>query len=285
MIRFGPSGNSQSFYDDGNKTSTQAPNWLKQKGLNAYEYSCGRGYTISLQTAVKLGEEAEKNGVLISLHAPYYINFANPDEVMKEKSFGYLLKGLEILKAMRGKHLVFHIASQGKFLRQEAFELAKIRLMELLKKIDFEIEYQGMYLCPETMGKPLQIGTYQEIIDMCSLHPNLIPTFDFGHINALTAGGLKTEDDYLKIFKYAIEKLGLEKTKHCHIHFSKIEFGAKGEIRHLNYDDMVYGPDFSPLASAIKKLGLTPTIICESKDFMAEDALILKNIYEKTPKL
>ena len=83
----------------------------------------------------------------------------------------------------------------------------------------------------------------------------------------------------------AAEKLGVERTKHCHIHFSKIEFGAKGEIRHLNYDDNVYGPEFDPLAKALKILDLKPIVICESKTMMAEDAYTLKNIYEKTPKI
>ena len=284
MIRFGPSGNSQIFYDAGNKTSTQAPKWLHSIGLNAYEYSCGRGYTIGLKTAEKLGEEAEKFGVMVSIHAPYYINFANPSEEMKEKSFGYIFKGLELLKAMRGKHLVFHIASQGSLTRQQAFELSKTRLEELLSRLDFQKQFKELYLCPETMGKPMQIGTYKEIIDLCALHENLVPTFDFGHINCLTGGALQTKDDYLKIFEYSIQKLGKERTSGCHIHFSKIEYGSKGEIRHLNYDDVIYGPDFAPLAEALKILDLKPTIICESKDFMAEDALILKNIYEKAVK-
>ena len=95
------------------------------------------------------------------------------------------------------------------------------------------------------------------------------------------SGGKQNEsEDYEEIFNYSIEKLGFERTNNAHIHFSKIEYGDKGEIRHLNYDDTVFGPDFAPLAQALLKLKLTPTIICESKDFMAEDALILKNIYE-----
>ena len=67
-----------------------------------------------------------------------------------------------------------------------------------------------------------------------------MPTFDFGHINCITKGGLTCKENYLEIFKYCIEKLGFERTKNCHIHFSKIEYGEKGEIRHLNYDDMIY---------------------------------------------
>lgn len=284
MVKFGPSGNSQIFFDEGHKTSLEAPKWLKSIGLNAYEHSFGRGYTMSEATAISLGEEAKLNGITLSIHAPYYINLANPDEVMKEKSFNHIFKGLEMLKLMQGTRLVFHIASQGKLSREDACKLASNRLKELISRIDFE-KYSNIYLCPETMGKTLQIGTYQEIIDMCAIDKHLMPTFDFGHINALTQGGLRSEEDYLKIFKYCQDKLGIERTKNCHIHFSKIEYGDKGEIKHLDFTDTIYGPDFEPLAKVIKKLGLTPTIICESKRYMAEDAIKMKKIYENLKKI
>ena len=67
----------------------------------------------------------------------------------------------------------------------------------------------------------------------------------------------------------------------CHIHFSKIEFGSKGEIKHLTLEDDVYGPEFKPLAEAIKELNLNPVIVCESKEIMAQDALKLKQIYNE----
>ena len=122
----------------------------------------------------------------------------------------------------------------------------------------------------------------QEILEICSLNPHLIPTFDFGHINALTQGGLKSCDDYLKIFSQSIELIGFDKTSNCHIHFSKIQYGEKGEIRHLNFDDNIYGPDFEHLAEALIKLNLHPRILSESAGHMAEDALEMKTIYEKT---
>ena len=67
--------------------------------------------------------------------------------------------------------------------------------------------------------------------------------------------------------------------KNFHIHFSKIEFSAKGEVRHLTFEDEHYGPNFEPLASAIKKLGLKPYIICESAGTQDKDALNMQNIY------
>ena len=279
-LRFGPSGNCELFYAEGNKSSLQAPSWLKQKVLGAYEYSFTRGFTIKEDTAIQLGKIAEENDILVSAHAPYYINLANPDEEMIQKSFGYITRGLELLKHMKGKHYCLHLASCGKLSREKALELTKINLKRIVDQVkDFCVE-NNMFLCPETMGKPMQIGTYEEIIELCTMDEILVPTFDFGHINALSGGGLKTYEDYKKIIDLAIEKLG-ERAKSCHVHFSKIEYGEKGEIRHLNYNDNDYGPDFEPFAKLIKEYNLTPTIICESKNYMTEDAMQMQQIYKE----
>lgn len=278
MVKFGPSGNSQIFYNAGNKTSIDAPKWLKEVGLQAYEYSFGRGYRMSMETAERFGKEAEKYDIAISIHAPYYINFANLDDLMIEKSFSYIMRGFEYVKAMKGTKLVFHLASQGNLKREEALLLVNNRLDDCLERI-YARGMQSFYLCPETMGKHSQIGTYKEVIDLCTKDKILMPTFDFGHINSVMAGGLKSKEDYKKIFDYSFEKLGEFRTKNSHIHFSKIQYSEKGEVRHLNYNDTSYGPDFEPLSELICEYNLTPTIICESKDYMAEDALTYQKIY------
>jgi deoxyribonuclease-4 len=130
------------------------------------------------------------------------------------------------------------------------------------------------------MGKSAQIGTYEEVLDFCTIYDKYIPTFDFGHINALTQGTLKTKDDYKKIIDRSIEVIGEDKTNMCHIHFSKIEYGAKGEIKHLTLEDEIYGPEFEPLAEILNEYKMSPVVISESKEYMARDARILKDIYE-----
>lgn len=279
MIKFGPAGNCKTFYDEGFKHTIEAPRWLKDKGLDAYEYSFGRGITLSDDTAILLGEEMKKYGIIASIHAPYYINFATPTDEMAEKSYNYVLESLRKLKLIGGNQLVVHPASQGKMTREEAVALTKKRLGILKVKI-IENGYDDMYVCLETMGKSAQIGTYEEILDFCTIYDKYLPTFDFGHINALTQGSLKSYDDYKKILDLSIQKIGLERTKMAHIHFSKIEYGAKGEIKHLTLEDNIYGPEFEPLAKLLKEYELDCVVICESKDYQARDAKILKNIYE-----
>lgn len=278
MIKFGPAGNCKTFYDDGHKRTIEAPKWLSEKGLNAYEYSFGKGFTLPDDTAIAIGEEMKKYGITISIHAPYYINFATPTDEMAEKSYNYVLESLRKLRLVGGNRLVVHPASQGKMSREEAVDLCKKRLTVLKDKI-LENGYDDMYICLETMGKSAQIGTYEEILDFCTIYDNYIPTFDFGHINALTQGSLKTIDDFRKILDRSIDVIGKDRTNIAHIHFSKIEYSTKGEVKHLTLEDEVYGPNFEPLAKLLKEYDLNCTVICESKEFQGRDAIILKDIY------
>lgn len=278
MIKFGPSGNDEEFYNQGYKKTIDGFKWVKNLGLDLYEYSLGNGITLKAQTATEMGIEAAKQGIEVSVHAPYFINFANPSLESRQKSADYVINSLKLLKEFKGKKCVIHSGSQLKQTREEALKVMYEGYDFVLNEI-YKNNLDKFYICPETMGKYSQIGSYKEIIDLCSLDKCLIPTLDFGHINCVMQGGLKTEDDFRKIIDYSMEKLGKFKTENLHIHFSKIEYTQKGEMKHLDLSDNNYGPNFEPLAKIIKEYNLSPTVICESKGKMATDALKLKNIY------
>ena len=154
--------------------------------------------------------------------------------------------------------------------------------MERAVKACDEAGYGDCILCPETMGKKGQIGTAEEVAAFCKTAPFFLPTVDFGHINAREGGILKTQEDYESLLNGLIAALGMEKMKCFHVHFSKIQYGAKGEIRHLTFADTQYGPEFPPLAAALVRLGLTPYVVSESAGTQAEDAAEMKRIYEET---
>jgi deoxyribonuclease-4 len=279
MIKFGPSGNSQSFYAAGKKATALAPQWVADMGLNAYEYSFGRGIGVSDATATLIGEEAKRCGVDISAHAPYYINLANPDDEMAEKSYAYVLSSCRKVQCFGGNRVVFHPSTVGKATRAEALALTHKRIEILVDRI-YQNGMDGYIFCPETMGKINQIGDFREIVDLCKIDKCLVPAVDFGHQNARTHGGLKTESDYEEIIAYIVDNLGFETASKMHIHFSKIEYGAGGEVRHLTFADNVYGPEFHPLAVVLKKYNLAPVVICESDGTQAEDAVEMKRIYD-----
>ena len=278
MIKFGPSGNCERFYAEGNKHTEEAAKFCKDIGLDCYEYSFGRGILLSESKAISIGEAFSEQGVEISVHAPYFINFANPDDEAAQKSYNYVLNSAKYLKLMGGKRVVFHPAAQGKATREEAVNLTADRL-KVLRDYIYLNGYEDLYFCPETMGKLAQIGTLEEIINFCKIDKVFLPAIDFGHLNAREGGSLKTVEDYKSRLEYMISKLGYERVKHFHVHFSKIMYGAKGEIKHLTFEDTVYGPEFGPLAVALKELKLEPYIVSESAGTQADDALEMKRLY------
>ncbi len=278
MIKFGPSGNCESFYAAGYSHTEESAVFVKNRGLDCFEYSFGRGVRMTEAKAKSIGMAFEKEGIEISAHAPYFINFANPDDEMADKSYGYVLDTAFALRNMGGKRVVFHPAAQGKASREDAVALTEERLKILRDKI-YTLGLEDMLFCPETMGKLAQIGTVEEITRFCKIDPIYFPCVDFGHINAREQGSLKTTADYLARLQYMIDELGYERMDKFHIHFSKIMYSAKGEVKHLTFEDEVYGPEFEPLAEALKKLNLHPYIVSESAGTQAEDAEYMKKVY------
>lgn len=277
---FGPAGNSQSFYLENNKSTVQAPAWLKKRGLDAYEYSAGNGISGSAATFQAIGKAAKEEGILLSLHTPYYISLSGVDPEKRMKSLTYIRASVEAAEAMGADTIVIHAGSASKIARQEALELACDTLMRALEENPDTKVHFGI----ETMGKKNQLGTLDEILVICSMDSRLYPVVDFGHLNARECGLFYTWQDYARVFDRIEKQLGSEKAEFLHCHFSKIEYTAAGEKKHLTFADAQYGPPFEPLMEAMYRLGASARIICESDGTMAEDALTMKQYYQNLYK-
>ncbi len=279
MTKFGVAGNSNSFYEQGYMSTIEAAKWCKDRGIDIFEYSFGKGINMSDKTAEEIGKAFCENGVEMSVHAPYYINFANPDPLMIEKSIDYVIRSLAKIQVLNcGDRVVVHPAAQGKQERAAAVNLAKNNI-GLLSEVIKEYNLNNYKVCIETMGKLGQIGTVEEVTEFVNLAPFFYPCIDFGHLNARTFGSIKTAADYESIIRYLLDNMDEYKVKNMHVHFSKIMYGNSGEIRHLTFADEVYGPYFLPLAEILHKYSLNPVIVCESDGTQAEDAVSMKEMY------
>ena len=276
--KFGPGGNGDLFYAQGGKGTVQAPAWLSEYGLDAYEFEAGNGLTAGEATLRKIGEEAKKYGIHTSLHTPYFISLSGVVEEKRLKSIEYIQKSLWAAELIGAKTIVIHSGSAAKISREEAMRLSCDTLAKVIETIgDTDIK-----LGIETMGKVNQLGTLDEVIEQCKVDRHYVPVVDFGHMNARERGGLFTcADDYRRVFDKIALGCSDEVAKNLHCHFSKIQYTDAGEKKHLTFSDREYGPDFEPLIEAIVKEGLTPTIICESDGTMPEDALAMKKYYNR----
>lgn len=278
-IKFGPAGNSDSFYKEGFKASEQMPGWLRGRNLDAYEYQCGNGVRCGSATAEKIRLAAEENNIALSIHSPYYINLATAEEDKRRSSIGYIMQTLELAKAFNSDRIVVHSGALCKLSREEALENAKVTLKAAMSEMK-TAGLDNIHLCIETMGKINQLGDLDEVMELCRVDDSFLPCIDFGHLNARTFGGIKTKADYALILDKMADKLGEDRAKIFHSHFSKIEYTTPGgEKKHLTFEDEVYGPFFEPLGELLYDRGWEPMIICESAGTQAEDALYMKTAY------
>ena len=276
---FGPAGNADSFPY---KSSADAPRWLAQLGLDCYEYQCGKGVNVGEATARKIGAAAREAGVRLSLHAPYFINLANPDPDSLQKTIGYITAACQAADWMGAGRVVIHSGALMKRTRREALDTARESLRAVIAACD-DAGYGHISLCPETMGRINQLGDLDEVLELCTLDARMVPCVDFGHLYARSLGELTGEEACEAMLDRIRAVLGEARASAFHSHFSKIQFTPNGgEKMHLTFDQEDFGPDPAPLMAAIARRGWSPTFICESAGTQAEDALTMKKLYQES---
>ncbi len=290
--KFGVAGSSDSFFASGKKHTHEAPAWLAEQGIDAYEYQAGRGFMAGEASMRRVGDEARANGILMSLHAPYFISLSSVELEKRLNSIEYIKKSLWAAECLSADTIVVHTGSAAKISREQAMEYAADTLYKLFEDIGDTNIRIGL----ETMGKLNQLGTLSEVLTLCKLDKRLYPVVDFGHLNCRgrsesgvfdgisdtpTGGVFASVDDYRAVFDKIANTLGDSYADTLHCHFSKIEYTKQGEKRHVNFADDGFEPPFEPLMEAIIKENVSPRIISESAGMQSEDAAAMKAYYLK----
>lgn len=275
--KFGPGGNSEAFASAGFSSTLDAPAWLSKIGLDAYEYEAGNGLSAGPSTLAAIGRRAKENGIKTSYHTPYFISLSGVVEEKRLRSIDYIRQSLEAARLLGAGTIVVHCGSCAKISRDEAMRLAADTLVKTVASVDT----YGIKIGLETMGKINQLGTLDEVLELCRIDSCFVPVVDFGHLNARELGGVfRSADDYLRVFDRISSRMGSSVAENLHCHFSKIEYTNLGEKKHLTFADTSYGPDYEPFVEAIVKGKLSPTVICESAGTQSDDALTMKKLYE-----
>ncbi len=282
-VKFGPAGNAQAFYDAGFKSTFQAPAWLNSLGLTAYEYQCGRGVRLSETAAEQIRLQALEHGIAVSVHAPYFISLASKEPEKRDNSVRYILDSAEAVVRLGGDRIVVHPGGLGGLSREDATALA----CETLGKAQAALDAAGLsqvHICPETMGKINQLGTFEEVLTMCGVDERFLPCVDFGHLNSRTHGEVNSEEAFAVLLDRMEEVLGTARASVFHAHFSKIEYTAGGEKKHLTFADTQFGPEPDALMALVAQRGWSPVIICESDGTQAHDAATMHEMYKRAVK-
>ena len=281
--RFGPAG-VPPWFKAMKAALTDVPRLLREEGLDAFEYQAvrwGAKPQIKREDAEKLGLKTKENDVWISLHGSYFINFCGEKDVI-EASKQRLIACISAAEWMKAYVVVFHSGFYGKRPQKEAFTNCLEALKEVVEAMR-TLGIKNVKIGPETMGKPSQLGSLDEVLSLCEEVEQTQLVVDWAHLHARDKGRFKTIDDFREVAVEIENRLGTEAVKDMHCHFAKVEFTDKGEKRHHIMDEADFGPDFTMLAKVIAEFKLKPVIISESP-ILDMDAIKMRDILQKELK-
>lgn len=261
MIRIGIAGIPHSAKGKGTEAGITK---LHELGLDAMEVQFGRNVYMTEEAAKASAVVAKKEGVSMSVHAPYYVNLTSKSEQTREKSRDWIMKSARVAAALGATMVTIHAA------REERPDVVRESFLDIVKAL--KTEKITVPLGIETMGDLGEFGSLDDVLDVVSHVPGTDVVVDIAHIYARTDGGLKKLTDFEAVF----DKVMAVKKGPLHIHFSGIEHKNSREVRHVPFG--YGGPDIDLFARALTACGRDATVICESP-LLEEDALKLKDVF------
>ena len=250
---------------------------VKKLGLDAMELEFVRSVNITKEKAPEVKESAEENKIVLTCHAPYYINLNSLERVKLKASIYRILRSARIANLCGAWSVAFHAGFYQKSTKEEAFNRVKNSLKKIIQKL--KNDGNRIWIRPETTGKESQFGNLDEILSLSCEFNNVMPCIDFAHFHARTNGKYNSYKEFCSILESIEKKLGKKGLENMHMHITGIDYGEKGEKRHLNLkeSDLKY----RDLIKALKDFKVKGVAISESPNIEG-DALLVKSIYNKT---
>src|SRR3972149_4272684 len=155
---------------------------IAELGLGCMELEFVQGVRMGEASARLVAETATKEGIKLSAHAPYYINFnaREPEKIIASQE--RLLQTARIASICGAQSVVFHAAFYLGDPPEKAYETVKKYLKEVMDKL--KRENNSLTIRPEVMGKPSQFGTLEENLQLSSEIEGVAPCMDFAHWHA-----------------------------------------------------------------------------------------------------
>lgn len=272
-LRFGPAGVPHS----AKKPSTvDGIRRCRELGLGCMEMEFVQRVSMGEETAKEVAVVAASADVILSSHAPYYVNLNSADEQIVINSAKRIMLAGRITGLCGGSGTVFHAA----FYQTEPADVVYAKVKAHLQTMSAGLREQGLTvtLRPETTGKGSQFGTVEELLRLSVEVPGVLPCVDFSHLHARSGGAYNSYDEFIAILQQIEASLGRAGLESMHIHVSGIEYTAKGERKHLvlQESDLKY----VELMQALKDMKAAGTIVCESPN-LEDDALLLQETYAR----
>lgn len=249
---------------------------VRNLDLDAMELEFVRNINITKQKAPDVKKAAEKNNIVLTCHAPYFINLNSAEKAKLKASIDRILNSARIANLCGAWSVVFHAGFYQKSTKEETYNRIRNSIKEIIQKL--KNENNNVWIRPETTGKESQFGNIDEILKLSQEIDNVMPCVDFAHVHARTNGKYNSYNEFCSILEKIEKVLGKQGLENMHIHFTGIAYGEKGEKHHLD----LKGSDlkYQELVKALKDFKVKGVAISESPNIEG-DAILVKEEYDK----
>lgn len=293
-VKFGVAGFPLNFFSSTfGKKRENIFAWLESIGLDIIELQCTYGIRMKEEQAILYKKLAQEHNITLTIHAPYYISLASQKKDVVERSKLEIKKAYDLAKLLGVKRIIFHPgAGYGKTLEDRKEGLKK--LINALNSLKDELDTENIKLYPEIGGKVNQLGSLDEIIEICKNVSYARPCIDLAHLHARELGSMNSSEKIIAVLQKIEKELGRNILEETHFHVYPVDYTEKGEKVHKAFGDTVNNEqlslfeensEFMPRAEdyifAIKKMDLTPITICEAHNTQDIGAKLMKNLYFK----
>ena len=248
---------------------------LEQLGLGGMEIEFVHGVRMSPQNQKLVKEQSKSKNMVLTAHGPYYINLNSKEEEKIEASKKRIIDTAKMAETLGAYSITYHAAFYMGMDKETVYnkvEKSMAEITETLKSQNIKI-----WVRPETTGKATQWGDVEEIVRLSKTFEQVLPCVDFSHLHARTNGKYNTYDEFAEVFETIGNEIGDYALKNFHAHIAGIEYGEKGEKKHLLLEES--DMNYKDLIKAFKDFDVKGVVVCESP-VMEKDAVILKAYYE-----
>ena len=248
---------------------------LEQLGLDGMEIEFVHGVRMSPQNQKLVKELSKAKDMVLTAHGPYYINLNSKEDEKIEASKKRIIDTAKMAESIGGYSITYHAAFYMGMDKKDVYnriEKSTAEIVETLQKENVRI-----WIRPETTGKGTQWGDVEEIVRLSKTFEQVLPCVDFSHLHARTNGKYNTYDEFAKVFETIGNEIGQYALENFHAHIAGIEYGEKGEKKHLLLEES--DMNYKDLMKAFKDFDVKGVVVCESP-IMEKDAVLLKTYYE-----
>ncbi len=241
---------------------------VSRLGLSSMELEFVYGVRITDEMAERVRQRAESLGIALTCHGPYYINLNSKEPEKRAASVKRILDTARAAHKVGARSITFHAAF---YLKDEPRAVQRV-VLDALKRIVDTLDGEGIrvQIRPELTGKPSQYGDLDELLALAIEIEGVLPCIDFSHLHARGGGGVNTLEEFRSVLRSYAKALGDESLSDLHLHISGIEYGPKGERKHLQLDQSDL--NWRDLLRSLKEVAASGVVICESPN-TEKDAL------------